>query len=123
MLHKFVYFLKWSGIVSTVIAILDILGVTFLLFIADGWSLMVFLYMLLESLMLEGSLIALVGCLSFFGFEKYRELFKGPSKRKEQREKTQKTTKNKPKLKLGPFLAAEGILLFTISFGIFSSIF
>jgi len=118
--RKIGYFLKWSGIVSTVLATLNFLGVTLLLLIGNGWSLNAFLHMFLESLMLEGLLFALVGCLSFFGFEKYRELLGRPSNCKEHQEKTQNTTENEPKLTLGPFLVAEGILLFAVSFGIFS---
>ncbi|MFB0544070.1 MAG: hypothetical protein ACETVN_00005, partial [Asgard group archaeon] len=116
MYRKIGYFLKWSGIVNTVLAILNFLGVTLLLLIGDGWSLIAFLHMFLESLMLEGLLFALVGCLSFFGLEKYRELFSRSSNCKEHQEKTQNTTENEPKLRLGPFLVAEGILLFAVSF-------
>lgn len=123
MFRKIVYFLKWSGIVNTILVTLNFLGVTLLLSMGDGWNLIAFLHMFLESLMLEGLLFALVGCLSFFGFEKYRELFRRPSDRKEHQEKTQNTIKNEHKLRFGPFLVAEGILLFAISFGVFSLIF
>lgn len=123
MYHKIGYFLKWSGIVNTVLAILNFLGVTLLLLIGDGWSLIAFLHRFLEGLMLEGLLFALVGCLSFFGIERYRELFSRPSNCKEHQEKTQNKIENESKLRLGPFLVVEGILLFAVSFGIFSFIF
>lgn len=97
------------------------MGVAGFLLVGEGWNLSIFLHSLLKCVMLEGLVMALVGSLSFFGFEKYRKLTAGEVTNNGRRQEKSKPRAHK--LNLGLFLIALGISLFFVAFSCFSLIF
>jgi len=118
----FVRSLKYVGIIIGLIIILNVIGVSAFVLISEGWNVLVFLRFLLLYIMLEGLIMALVGSLSFFGFEKYRSLFGGEQAtfERQQENEQERVFKDKSKLNLGVLLVSAGILLFFIGFTWFS---
>jgi len=122
---KITVLFKWVGIFGGLIASVNILGVAVYLFVEGSWNSVNFLRFLLLALILEGLIMALIGCLSFFGFEKYRSWLKEEEKnRGEQPGSDRKLIQeDKSKPDIGLFFLTLGILLFLIAFGCFSLIF
>jgi uncharacterized membrane protein len=109
------------GIASGLIASLDSLGVAFFLLLKGAWHAEYFLRLLLLALMFEGLVIALIGCLSFLGLEKYRTwLGRGEDYRETQDSGREISKEKKARGDIGVFLLTLGILLFLISFAGFS---
>ncbi len=122
-MNKIIYSLKWATIVTISILILNTVGVGIFL-LTSGWNLPTFLYLFLESLMLEGLIMALIGCFAFLGLEQYRKLLgKEVGKNEKQKEHDKALSKKKYRLNVGLFLIVLGVVLFFISLGCFSIIF
>jgi len=65
-------FLMRVGIVVGVILLLDVMGLWFFLFSQGLWNLSRFVELLAILLLLEGSLIGVVGAFMFYGYSEYR---------------------------------------------------
>jgi len=65
-------FLMRVGIVVGVILLLDVMGLWFFLFSQVLWNLSTFIELLAILLLLEGSLIGVVGAFMFYGYSEYR---------------------------------------------------
>jgi len=103
---------------------LNIIGISVFLLIRGEWNELVFLRSLLEYIMLEGLVMALIGSLSFFGFEKYRTWLRGETTSdRHQKNEIKPKTEEKPRLNIGGLLLSAGFLLFVVGFACFSLIF
>lgn len=112
----FVRLLKWIGITSGTVTFLNIVGVSVFLLIKGEWNELIFLRSLLEYIMLEGLVMALIGSLSFFGFEKYRTLLRGETTSgRHQKNENKPKTEEKLRLNIGELLLSAGFLLFVIA--------
>jgi len=120
---KILHLFKWLGIIGGLITLLNVVSIAVFLVIKGDWNQLNFLHSLLLALMFEGLVIALIGSLSFFGFEKYGIWLKGETHSAGPQESGKKTVTDKPKLKLGLFLLTLGCLLFFVAFACFSMTF
>lgn len=125
LLSDFVRLLKWMGIISVVVILLNLIGVSVFVLVKEGWNTPIFLRSLLLNIMLEGLIMALVGGLSFLGFEKYRSLLSGGqiAYDRQQENERKHVIKDESKLNLGALLVSTGIFLFFIAFTCFSLLF
>lgn len=90
----------------------------------NGWNVLSFLRFFLLGLMFEGLILALIGGLSFFGFEKYATWLESEIKLKAKEERTaHPSVKRKSKMNWGELLVTVGVLVFFGSFSCFSLIF
>jgi len=122
--------LKRVGIGDGLITVLSILGVSVFLLVGGGWKSQTFLRYLLYALTAEGLVMALIGCLSFFGFEKYRNVIreyrnwsKGEeTSSSEEKDKNAARTQSEDEAKpgIGLVLLVSGILLFISAFALLS---
>jgi len=119
-MNKILALFKWVGISGVVITLLNIFGVAAFLLIRATWNPLIFLRTLLWALILEGLVIALIGCLSFFGVEKYRVWLRGEGHPKQHEGKEEPLAKNKSRLDMRLVILTLGILLFFIAFTCFS---
>jgi hypothetical protein len=76
---KIIKLLKWVLIVDGITTLLNFFGVVIFLTVRGNLNFQTFVQLFLSFLMLEGLIIALVGCISYLGFEKYKFWIKGYS--------------------------------------------
>lgn len=105
--------IKWIVIVSGVLVTVNTMSLAVILSLNQNLDLMTFVHLLLICLMFEGIIITLIGCIGFFGWEKYRKLLM-----EEKREKMKQ--KDHREIKIEIFLVILGFILFFISFLAFS---
>jgi hypothetical protein len=124
---KIITLLRRAGISDGLITLLNILGVSIFLLVERAWTPPIFLRYLLYALTLEGLVMALIGCLSFFGFEKYRREIKayrrwsrGEANSEEEHKSAETKSENETKPGMGLVLLASGLLLFISAFVLLS---
>lgn len=128
---KIIILLRRAGISDGLITLISILGVSIFLLVKGAWTPPIFLRNLLYALTLEGLVMALIGCLSFFGFEKYRRGIdaygrwsRGEETNSEEEHKSAETkSENDTKPGIGSVLLASGLLLFISAFVLLSLVF
>lgn len=111
---KITKFLKWVLIVDGIIILLNSLGILIFLTVKGDLNLPIFLQLFLSFLMLEGLIIALVGCVSYLGFEKYKFWIKGYSN------PVKEMNSERIKIDFRLVFLVSGILLFFITLSCFS---
>ena len=127
---KIITLLRRAGISDGLITLLSILGVSIFLLMKQTWTPPMFLRYLLYALTLEGLVMALIGCLSFFGFEKYgrgikayRRWSRGEANSEKEHENAETKSENETNPGIGLVLLASGLLLFIGAFAVLSLVF
>ena len=113
--------IKWILIIGVIIVIVNMSGAVAYLSIINELDWTDFAHLLSSYLMLEGLVIMLMGCMTFFGFKKYTEWPTEEAKRESEQNKNVVSGKKIGlRINFGTFLIILGMLLFLISFIVFS---
>lgn len=122
--------IRRAGISDGLTTLLSMLGVSIFLLVKQAWTPPIFLRYLLYALTMEGLVMALIGCLSFFGFEKYgreikayRRWSRGEASPEEETKNAETKSENETKPGIGSVLLASGLLLFISAFVLLSLVF
>lgn len=113
--------IKWILIIGGIIVIVNMFGAVAYLSIIHELDWTAFIRLLSSYLMLEGLVIMLMGCMTFFGFKKYTEWPTEEARRGSEQNKNMVSSKKIGlRMNFGTFLVILGMLLFLISFIVFS---